>query len=399
MIDTKKILLFSTLNPYPFWAGSENFWFDFVSDKRANENFKFHLVLADSPVTRKKAEILSAHGITTSFFKHFNVSLAARNFYRLADKLGKRKFRSLPWYNEIKKNNYDLVWFNVAALPDLPDLYYAIQLCKKQKTPYWLLLQHGDEDFFLTSSKEIEMVTEIADSATRFIFIAKKNRYSLERAIGKKLSNAFHSVNAVPAKKIEEAKQVSKNNLPAEQGEAKFFNLGRFSPKDKAQHLLLEAFSTDTWKSRDWALTFIGISDFGKTYLEKLIEYYKLDRNKIKTIFYTENVFTEILKHHVLLMPSLAEGTPFAMIESMACGRPALGTPIGGIPELILEKKTGWLTATTNIKDINDKLEEVWNERSNWAAYGLNAQKHVEENYNEERSFIPLLESLRNDTE
>ena len=391
--------MFSTLNPYPFWAGSENFWFDFVSDKRANENFKFHLVLADSPVTRKKAEILFPLGITTSFFKHFNVSLAARNFYRLADKLGKRKFRSLPWYNEIKKNNYDLVWFNVAALTDLPDLYYAIQLCKKQKTPYWLLLQHGDEDFFLTSSKEIEMVTEIAESATKFIFIAKKNRHSLERAIGKKLSNAFHSVNALPVKKIEEAKRVSKNNLPAEQDEAKFFNLGRFSPKDKAQHLLLEAFSTDKWKSRDWVLTFIGISDFGKTYLEKLIEYYKLDRNKIKTISYTENVFAEILKHHVLLMPSLAEGTPFAMIESMACGRPALGTPIGGIPELILEKKTGWLTATTNIKDISDKLEEVWQERNKWTEYGLNAQKHIEENFNEGKSFVPLIDALADDTE
>jgi|GEM_PF-2292860 len=395
----KKILLFSTLNPYPFWAGSENFWFDLVADKRANENFKFHLVLADSPVTRKKAEILSAHGITTSFFKHFNVSVTVRNFYRLVDKLGKRKFRSLPWYNEIKKNNYDLVWFNVAALPDLPDLYYAIQLCKKQKTPYWLLVQHCDEDFFFTSSKEIEMVTEIADSATKFIFIAKKNRYSLERAIGKKLSNAFHSGNALPAEKIEEAKRIGKNNLPAEQGTAKFFNLGRFSPKDKAQHLLLEAFSSDKWKGRDWVLTFIGVSDFGADYLKRLLGFYKLDSNKINIIHPTENVFEEMVKHDVLLMPSLAEGTPFAMIESMACGRPALGTPIGGIPELILEKKTGWLTATTNIKDISDKLEEVWNERSNWAEYGLNAQKHVEENYNEERSFIPLLESLRNDTE
>src|SRR4029079_15600972 len=96
-----------------------------------------------------------------------------------------------------------------------------------------------------TSQKEIEMVTEIADSATKFSFIAKKNRHSLERAIGKKLSNAFHSVNALPVKKIEEAKRVSKNNLPAEQGTAKFFNLGRFSPKDKAQHLLFEAFSSD----------------------------------------------------------------------------------------------------------------------------------------------------------
>ena len=318
--------MFSTLNPFPFWAGSENLWFDFVCDKRINTNFQFHVVLADSPVTKSKAKELSAHGITTSFFKHFNVSFVARNFYRLTDKLNNRKFRSLPWYNEIKKNKYGLVWFNVAALADLHDLYYPIQLCKKRNIPYWLLLQHGDEDFFLTSKEEIETVIEVATSATKFIFIAKRNCYSLERAIGKKLSNAFHSVNALPAKKIAEAKKISENNLPALQGTVKFFNLGRFSPKDKAQHLLLEAFANEKWKSRDWILTFIGVSDFGKIYLEKLIEYYHLDPNKIKTIPQIENVFAEIIKHDVLLMPSLAEGTPFAMIESMACGRPALGS-------------------------------------------------------------------------
>ncbi|MBL0130283.1 MAG: hypothetical protein IPP43_03465 [Chitinophagaceae bacterium] len=49
-----KILLFSTLSPYPFWAGSENLWYDFVCDKRVREELDFQIMLADSPVTRKK---------------------------------------------------------------------------------------------------------------------------------------------------------------------------------------------------------------------------------------------------------------------------------------------------------------------------------------------------------
>ncbi|HXF90399.1 MAG TPA: hypothetical protein VNJ29_00550, partial [Candidatus Nitrosotenuis sp.] len=120
----KKLLLYSTLNPYPFWAGSENLWFDFVRDERANSRFEFHAVLADSPVTRGKAVLLAEKGVKTSFYKHFNVYFTRRNLYRLIDKIRKKEARTLPWYDLIKKDKCDLVWFNVAALADLQDLLY-----------------------------------------------------------------------------------------------------------------------------------------------------------------------------------------------------------------------------------------------------------------------------------
>src|SRR5215203_6774204 len=118
----KKILLYSTLNPYPFWAGSESFWFDFVSDDRVNSRFDFQLALADSPVTRTKGEILGRKGIKTDFYKHFNVDFTRRNIYRLADSIRRKETRTLPWFDQIKKAACDLVWFNVAAPADLRDL-------------------------------------------------------------------------------------------------------------------------------------------------------------------------------------------------------------------------------------------------------------------------------------
>ena len=393
----KKVLLFSTLNPYPFWAGSENLWFDFVQDERVNKQVNFQVALAESPVTKKKAVQLAAAGVKTSFYHHFNVSFAKRNLYRVRDKFSKLPHRTLPWYDEIKKGYYNLVWFNVAALADLADLSYAVELCKKQGIPYWLLLQHGYEDFFLNSEKEIATVTEVAASAKRFVFISKRNRWSLERAIGKKLTNAFHSVNAISASTIKKAADFSKKNIVSSGGTANFFNLGRFSPRDKAQHLLLEAFSDDKWKERDWQLSFIGVSGFGQTYLEKLICFYGLNPDRIKMIPHTENVLEEIVKHDVLLMPSLAEGTPFAMIESMACGRPALGTVVGGIPELITGNETGWLCRSADSAAIAEKLEEAWQQRSKWEEFGLKAQKHIAKNYNQETSFVELLKVLTED--
>jgi len=392
-----KILLFSTLNPYPFWAGSETFWYDFVKDARVNARFRFQLVLADSPVTRAKTEPLAAAGVRTDFYKHFNVDFARRNFYRLADGIRKKATRTLPWYDKIAEEKPALVWFNVAALADLRELVYATRICKREKIPYWLILQHGTDNFFLTSESEIETVGEVATGAKKFIFIARKNRYSLERAIGQKLENAFHTVNALPAEKIAEAGKIAGSSPVGTGAAARFFNIGRYSPVDKAQYLLLEALAEDVWKTRNWELTFIGIDGFGKYYLEKMLDFYGLSREKIKILAHTRDVFAEIAKQDVLLMPSLAEGTPFAMIEAMACARPALGTPIGGIPELIIDRRTGWLAGSVDVSDIAESLEQVWQDRKRWREFGENAQKHVAENYNEEISFAELADVLAAD--
>jgi glycosyltransferase involved in cell wall biosynthesis len=51
----------------------------------------------------------------------------------------------------------------------------------------------------------------------------------------------------------------------------------------------------------------------------------------------------EILKSSALVLPSLAEGLPVALMEAMALGRPVLSTYIAGIPELVRPGVNGWL--------------------------------------------------------
>jgi glycosyltransferase involved in cell wall biosynthesis len=45
----------------------------------------------------------------------------------------------------------------------------------------------------------------------------------------------------------------------------------------------------------------------------------------------------------LVVLPSRSEGLPLAALETMACGRPLIATPVGGVPEAVIDNETGVL--------------------------------------------------------
>lgn len=71
---------------------------------------------------------------------------------------------------------------------------------------------------------------------------------------------------------------------------------------------------------------------------------------------------------NIFCLPSLSEGNPTVLFESLACGKPYVGSDVGGIPDIITSDDYGFLCRPGDSIDLADKLNrgigKRWNEDS-----------------------------------
>jgi glycosyltransferase involved in cell wall biosynthesis len=88
----------------------------------------------------------------------------------------------------------------------------------------------------------------------------------------------------------------------------------------------------------------------------------------------------------LIVIPSYSEGLPNILLEAMACGAPVLATPVGGIPDVIKEGKTGFLLNSNNPGHIAKRIVELLNEPELLERVSINAYNYVRENFSYEKT-------------
>jgi len=81
------------------------------------------------------------------------------------------------------------------------------------------------------------------------------------------------------------------------------------------------------------------------------------------------------------------ENAPYSVLEMMAYGKPVIGSNIGGIPEIIEDRKTGLIFEKGNPIDLAQKIDLLLNNRDLIIEYGRCARENLEKKYNAEKHY------------
>jgi glycosyltransferase involved in cell wall biosynthesis len=106
-----------------------------------------------------------------------------------------------------------------------------------------------------------------------------------------------------------------------------------------------------------------------------------------------QDVHRELLRARAMVLPSLAEGLPVVLMESMALQRPVVSTLIAGIPELV-RPDNGWLVPAGDVAALAEAMRMALTaDAGTLKRMGLAARQQVLERHDVSRS-ASLLEGL-----
>ncbi|CAH2598858.1 Glycosyltransferase family 4 protein [Rhodovastum atsumiense] len=104
-----------------------------------------------------------------------------------------------------------------------------------------------------------------------------------------------------------------------------------------------------------------------------------------------KQVIAELARACAMVLPSVAEGLPVAIMEAMALRRPVISTFIAGIPELVIPGVTGWLVPAGDVDALVDAMRELLNsDPARLAEMGEAAHRRVFERHTMEREAAKL---------
>jgi len=97
----------------------------------------------------------------------------------------------------------------------------------------------------------------------------------------------------------------------------------------------------------------------------------------------------------VIVLPSLWEGLPIALLESMALGRTVIATKVGGVPEVIEHEVNGLLTPPGDALALAAAIQRCWQDRHMAGALASAAFRQVRDKFTIEANAAKVLAVYR----
>ena len=127
------------------------------------------------------------------------------------------------------------------------------------------------------------------------------------------------------------------------------------------------------------------------------IDRYKLDNVRFTGIV-TGNCKREILLNsNVFVLPSKYEGLPISMLEAMGMGLPVIVTPVGGIPDVVMEGANGFFVSFDSPEEIFKKIKFLLYNKDVYIQIAINNVSKIKNQFTKdkyEEAFLKLFREL-----
>lgn len=123
----------------------------------------------------------------------------------------------------------------------------------------------------------------------------------------------------------------------------------------------------------------------GKGRMEEMLKEKTMELKVEKAVYFVgfkEDVADVNRSLDIMVHPSVhTEGLPYSLLEAMACGKPAIGTPVAGIPEALIDGEMGLIVPLRDAVSLAKAIIRLGEDSQLRARMGASARKRVEEHF------------------
>jgi L-malate glycosyltransferase len=338
------------------WGGSEELWYQMAKKALMQGHNVLHLRFDCGEKHPKLMELerLGLKGFIRPSLKES--SNKTRQLFLLGSNFLKKRFsRSLK---KVFEEEPDVIIYNGTcySVASEKTLIKYIKEQKSKRSRFYIIGHLNHEFSGGLPIGETNAVIEAYELSRKVFFVSKRSLSVAQRHLSIPISHWNLIRNPVNMSSTELLP------LPTSADQVNLASVGNLVTAHKGQDILLQALSQ--WKFSNWKLNIYG-SGFDNDYLQRLTRFLNLE-DKVTFHGTVSDIRTVWQSNHILVMPSIMEGMPLAVVEAMLCGRICIVTNVGGHKEWITDSVNGFIAGAPTVDSILSALDKALMHKESW---------------------------------
>jgi len=355
----KSVLFFSLMNGSA-WGGSEELWYKMAAWMSKN-GYQVGVCCYDWEEKKERLAKLEKEGCVIHLLPGRKIVKSFGGKWKLGGAVKKVPFEK-----------YDLVVVNQGGWEEV--IHGPFKQLHRRLKKYAICYHNYNSNATLSTRKKAILQQWISNAAAN-ITLAERIFDVLASNFGITVPNPvvyYNPITFEPPSKKTAYPPLDDNNYV-------WMMLAELDIQRKAQDVLIKVLSAPKWKERNWTLHLYGRGK-DEAVLQNLIAGCGL-QEKVVLKGFSKDVPGVLRNCHFLFQVTHIDAMPISVVEAMAMARPCIVSNVGDMTKWVNHRTNGFVCEQATEDNMDIVLEECWQQKDNWEAFGENAYRVFTQKY------------------